>query len=117
MSLVGCADHSTSANLLATKQGYSIHSYYAGTPWVGFLLPFVKKYETAIVVEIAVCILGSMWLREYDKALANFLFFGAFSIAFKSGIEREIVKKRLQRMRDAELEQQHMLDRYRRGDF
>lgn len=99
-----------------TRSG-KVHSKSAGYPWVGYLLPWIRTYSGAVVMEAAVCFFGGVFMMPYDEEFGAFIVFAGVAAALKHGLEADIDTARLTRMRDAEIEQRHLLDRYRRGDF
>ena len=99
------------------RKGVALHSQEVGHPWLGFIIPAVKQYETACIIEFFVLLGFGIWLSNYDAALSRLVVVSSVCLVVKSAIEQDIVRKRLRGMRDAEIEQRAMLDRYRRGDF
>lgn len=95
----------------------SVHSHCTGYPWLGYMVPFVRKYMTAVFIECLVLFVLGVFLMPVDFALGQFVFYGAGSVFLKTGIDEDIERRRLFRMRDAEIEQRSLADRYRTGDF
>lgn len=99
------------------RRGMALHSHFVGHPWLGYMVPFVKKFTTAEFCEVLICMGLGFVFRELDKSFGDFVILGAISLAIKSTIETSVERARLRRMRDAEMEQRDLLERYRRGDF
>jgi hypothetical protein len=99
------------------RKGTVLHSYDDGYPVLGFIIPQVKRFETAYIIEFFVVIGFGIWLSNYDAALSRLVVVSSVCMVIKTAIEQDIARKRLRAMRDAEIEQRAMLDRYRRGDF
>jgi hypothetical protein len=96
--------------------GYVLHSMDHGLPLLTKLLPFIKV-KTAIAFEaIGLFVLGAVLVDE-SPFIGKFLMLGCFSLIVRTAIEESIFNRRLQRMRDAELEQRWLSECYRgRGD-
>jgi hypothetical protein len=99
------------------RQGRVLHSRDDGYPWLGFLIPLVKRDKTARVIEFFALFALGTWLSDYDTALGRLVGLSAVSLAIKTGIEEEVFRKRLQGIRDAEIEQRALVERHRRGNF
>jgi hypothetical protein len=99
------------------SRGRSPHSRFDGYPYVGFLLPFVKDHKGAWIIEFLALVACGSWLSSIDAPLGKLILISAVCLLVKTGFDEEIVRRRLQTMRDAEIEQRVLLDRYRRGDF
>ncbi|HEY4309149.1 MAG TPA: hypothetical protein VGN12_06825 [Pirellulales bacterium] len=98
---------------IRVRFGWRAHSRYEGYPWLGFLVPFVRREDTAKIWEAFVCFPLGSYLCQFDQAVGHFVFLGFFSLLFKTAINSEIRRKRLQNMRDAEIEMQQLLDRFK----
>jgi hypothetical protein len=86
--------------------GAVIHSRYAGYPYMAMQMPFVRSLSTATgFVEPMMCLVGGAMLCSVSQALGVFIMIGFMSFIVCNGIEKEIRRKRLERMRDAEIEQ------------
>ncbi len=99
------------------SRGRSPHSRYDGYPYLGFLLPFVKEYKAAWIIEFLSLMACGVWLSTLDAPLGKLIIISAVCLIVKNAIDEDVVRRRLQSMRDAEIEQRVLLDRYRRGDF
>ncbi|HEY4313313.1 MAG TPA: hypothetical protein VGN12_27935 [Pirellulales bacterium] len=99
------------------SRGLSPHSRYDGYPYLGYLLPFVKDPKGASIIEFLALLGGGMWLSTVDAPLGKLIIVSSVCLVVKNAIDEDIVRRRLQSMRDAEIEQRVLLDRYRRGDF
>lgn len=94
------------------RRGAVIHSRYAGRP-ILMNLPFVKKERTAMVLEMFVCFTLGAFMLALSHFMGLFLMAGFLSLAIRHGIEDEVYRKRVQRMRDADIEQRALADRFR----
>ncbi len=99
------------------SRGRSPHSRYDGYPYVGFLLPFVKDHKGAWIFEFLALLGCGIWLSSLDAPLGKLIIVSAVCLIVRTAIDEDIVRRRLHAMRDAEIEQRVLLDRYRRGDF
>jgi len=99
-----------------TKKG-AVHSRSGGYPWLGYLLPWVKTYKGALGMEMLMAFLIGVVLLPHDEPLGTFIIFGGVAAAIKHGVESDLDRGKLTRMRDAEIEHRDLMDRYRRGDF
>jgi hypothetical protein len=103
--------------LYLVRRGRSSHSRYDGDPYLGFLLPFVKEYKAAWIIEFLALMAVGIWLSNLDAPLGKLIIVSAVCLIVRTAIDEDIVRRRLHAMRDAEIEQRVLLDRYRRGDF
>jgi hypothetical protein len=99
------------------SRGLSHHSRYDGYPYLGFLFPLVKGHRGASLVECVVIMGCGIWLSSLDAPLGQLIIVSAVCLLIRTAIDESIVRRRLQAMRDAEIEQGVLLERYRRGDF
>ena len=102
--------------LLLIRRGAIIHSRYAGDPWLAFKVPFVRSEHTAMgIIEPSIMMLAGVMTCPLSINLGALLMVGWLALMVHHGIEREIDRKRLERMRDAAIEAQWYGDRFRRG--
>jgi hypothetical protein len=99
------------------RRGYELHSMDSGWPLPMNLLPFIKKKTTAIALEAATCFLVGTILVSVSPFIGKYLIVGCFSLIVRTAIEQSILKRRIQRMRDAELEQRWLTERFRARDY
>ena len=98
------------------RRGAIIHSRYAGDPWLALKVPFVRSEHTAKgIIEPSICLLVGVMLCPLSVNLGAIVCAGWLLLLVHNGIEREIDRKRLERMRDAEIEAHWYGDRFRRG--
>jgi hypothetical protein len=90
------------------------HSRFEGHLWLGFLVPFVRHVQLAKIWEAALVAIAGIFLCGVDAALGPFFLVGFFSLLAKASFEAAIDRKRLQRMRDAQIEMEHGVDRWNR---
>ncbi len=96
------------------RSGEIFHSRYAGTPWLAMTVPLVRKESTARgLIEPLICLIAGALLCPVSENLGGFVMFGLFTFLIRNGIEREIVRKRVEQMHDAEIEQQFLANRFR----
>jgi hypothetical protein len=92
--------------LRLNRSGTLIHSYYQGYPYLAMQVPFVRRESTAKgFVEPMLCLIGGTLLCPVSVNLGGFVMCGFLSFMIRNGIERELRRKRLERMHDAEIEQ------------
>jgi hypothetical protein len=99
------------------RKGFVVHSRFDGEPFLGFIVPFVTRYQTASFIEFLALLIFGIWIASIDAALSRLVVVSAVCLVIKMTIEEEIVRKRLRAMRNAEVEQRSIVERYRRGDF
>lgn len=101
-----------------TIKGYMPHSYYAGDSWLVYkLFPRIKSEGNARAVE-AFLLLGVGGLVSLaSKPFGWFIMAGFPAILFLEAIRTEYTRSQLQAMRDAELAQRELAERYREGRF
>ncbi len=98
----------------AERRGGWVHSRYAGYPWVAMHMPFVRSEKTAaaFVEPMIVLVLGTL-LCPLSVDLGGLILTSFASLMLKFGLEEEIDRKRMQQMRDAEMEMRYYAERYR----
>ncbi len=98
--------------------GFVQHSRYNGYPALAYkLFPRIQSEGNAKGAEAFLC-LGVGWLLTYvSQPLGWFVMAGWVSIMFSEGLGVELRRKKLQAMRDAEIEQQALAEEYRNGRF
>jgi len=96
------------------RQGVIWHSRYEGYPWLALRFPLVRTEARAkSLMEPVLCLLAGVALVQISEKLGMFVMAGFISMAIVDGINREIDRKRLAAMRDAEIEQKWLVARYR----
>lgn len=101
------------------KKGIITHSRYQGYPWLAFkLFPRIKdegnaKGAEAFLVMSVGCLLG----YGLDPALGWFLALGGIGSLFIEAFAVEVMKRRVQAMRDCQIENQTIADHLRDGRF
>jgi hypothetical protein len=86
------------------RKGLIQHSQYAGYPWVTAWIPLVRNEQAARGLDPLVCLAIGTAMMPISENLAKFICFGFVSILVKEGIEQAIVNRRVERMRDAQIE-------------
>jgi hypothetical protein len=100
--------------LKRVRAGARWHSRFQGYPALAMRFPFVRDERTALkVVEPMVCMVVGLLLREVSPVMGGFVLAGVFSLTLRHAIDTELIRKRLQAMRDAELEQRWLAERFR----
>jgi hypothetical protein len=99
------------------RRGAVMHSRGDGYPWLGFLIPLIKRDNTARAVEFAALFALGLWLADFDGGMSRLVVVSSLCLVVKNAFEEEIVRKRLRAMRNAEIEQRDILERYRQGGF
>ncbi|MDB5346002.1 MAG: hypothetical protein JWP89_4379 [Schlesneria sp.] len=91
-----------------------VHSRYPGYPWLAMKVPFVRKLSTATaLIELELCPLVGLLFVPVSSHLALLVMTCSVSLMVRDGIESEIVRRRLQLMRDAHIEQEYYSRRFR----
>lgn len=100
----------------ARKRGEIIHSRYDGDPWLALKVPFVKRHKTAReFVEPMMCFISGALLCTFSIELGALVMAGFVTLMIKNAIEEEITCKRLERMRDASIENAWYAERFRQN--
>jgi hypothetical protein len=100
--------------LRLVKQGLVGHSRYEGTPWLALRIPRMRTEARAKRLgEPVLCLLAGVALYPLSPGLGLFVMAGFLSLTVVDSIHRELERKRLAAMRDAEIEQKWLAARYR----
>lgn len=101
------------------KKGVICHSRYQGYPWLAFkLFPRIKDEGNAKGAEaFLVMSIGALLGYCLDPALGWFLALGGIGTLCIEAFAAEVMKRRLQDMRDAEIEQRDLAERFRGGRY
>jgi hypothetical protein len=97
-------------------RGVITHSRYEGYPWLAMKVPFIRRESTAkLIAEPLVCLglAGLLYLGSPPFGL--FMMICAAALFLKCLIEHGITYLRIQRMRDAEIEQRWYSQQFRKG--
>jgi len=94
--------------------GWFEHSRFEGHLWLGFLVPFVRHVELAKIWEAVFCGVVGLFLWDVDAAMGMFFAVGFFSLLGRAAFDASIKRARLQRMRDAQIEMEHVIDQCNR---
>lgn len=99
------------------RKGEVIHSQYAGDPWLSSkLFPFLSDGNARAMDGFLCLILGGV-IVQFDKPVGWFFIAGFFSIMLVEGVAVQATRRKLQAMRDAEIEQRYLARRYKEGRF
>ncbi len=99
------------------RRGVIIHSRYSGYPWLAKRL-FPRMTElNARGVDAFLCLAVGGLLAQFNQPLGWFVMAGFVSILFSEAVMVESTRKRLQAMRDAEIEQRYLAEQYKSGRF
>jgi hypothetical protein len=101
------------------RKGIIVHSRYVGYPWLAFkLFPRIRSEANARGAEAFLCLaVGGLLAAYVDQPLGWWVMFGWVSIMATESMIVEVQRRRLQAMRDAEIEQNALADAYREGRF
>ncbi len=100
------------------RNGVVVHSRYNGYPWLSFkLFPRIRDETNARGADGFLAIFTGIGLSYVDPALGWFIGVGGFSLLFVEALLVDLRKKRLEAMRDAEIEQRDLAEHYRQGRF
>jgi hypothetical protein len=96
------------------RQGWRAHSRYAGYPALAMKLPGVSERTAVMLIEPLLCVLvGALIYCTVSEGVGVFVMLSFVSLLFRLALDQEITRKRVQKMRDAELEQRYLADRFR----
>lgn len=93
------------------SQGRYPHSRYIGDPWLSLFMPSIRA-EHARVLEPGLCLLFAIYKMNTDPWLGQLVMWGSGGLLFKLMIDQHIDNKRVQRMRDAEIDQRYIVERH-----
>ena len=96
-----------------SRRGYELHSMDSGRPLLMKLLPFTITTTHAIVLEAFLCFIVGALMLSVSPFIGKFLIVGCFSLIIRRTIEESVFNRRLQRMRDQEMEARWAADRFR----
>ena len=96
----------------AVRKGAVIHSQYAGTPLLTHI-PFFRKERDAMILEMILCFALGALLMGVSQFIGVFMMAGFVSLMVRTGIEDTVYNRRLDRMRDAQIEGRWYGDRAR----
>lgn len=95
------------------RRGQVEHSRYSGWPWLAIRFPFVRREQTAVgLIEPLFCLLAGTFLMPLSQPMGGFILLGVVSLTVKAGTEREINSARVRAMRDAQIENQQLVERF-----
>lgn len=99
------------------RRGVIVHSHFNGTPWLSKrLFPRLSELN-AKGADAFLCLAIGGLIAQFDKPFGFFVMAGFVSILFSEAVMVETTKRRLQAMRDAEIEMRHLSERYKSGRF
>lgn len=99
------------------RKGIMPHSRYDGFPAVSKrLCPRMSELNLR-GVDAFLCLVIGGGLTFVDKPLGLFIMGGWLSILLSENITRELHRKRMEAMRDAEIEQRYLAETYKSGRF
>jgi hypothetical protein len=103
--------------LINWRRGVILHSRYNGYPWLSKRL-FPRMSElNARGVDAFLCLAIGGLLAQFNQPLGWFVMAGFVSILFSEAVMVEFNRRRLQAMRDAEIEQRYLAEQYKSGRF
>jgi hypothetical protein len=94
-------------------KGEVIHSGYGGYPWPAMKLPGVKTERQGRLMEPLLCLLVGSLICWINQPLGLFIELGFISLLGCMAIDELIDWKRVQAMKDGEIEMQYYAQRYR----
>jgi hypothetical protein len=96
------------------RKGVIWHSRSEGYPWLAMSSPLARTESIArTLFEPLMCLFTGVALYQVSQGLGVFVVAGFGSLIMVEGINRELDRKRLAAMRDAEIEQKSLAARYR----
>ena len=91
------------------RKGVVVHSRYWGYPWLAFMVPFVRKEGTARgIIEPMLCSVIGWVLTSWSPGVGGFVIVAGWANAIAGAIVADVDRKKLQAMRDAEIEQRYL---------
>jgi hypothetical protein len=101
----------------AERSGEHTHSKYQGRPTLAMGIPFVKRESTAKAwVEPLICLIAGRLLYFLSPFVGDFVMWGSFSLAFTAQVQHRFWQARVRRLRDAQLEQEHLMQMFNNPD-
>lgn len=94
-------------------RGVELHSMDGGLPLLMKLLPFIKMRDTALVMEVLMCFGGGVALLSVSDFVGKFVIVAGISLILREAIRNSICNRRVQRMRDQEMEARWLAERFR----
>lgn len=85
-------------------RGQVTHSRYAGDPWLAMRIPFCRDDQSARAAEPLLCFALGAVLLPLSQCAGGLVMAGLVSATVRNIIEELIDRKRIQAMRDAEIE-------------
>jgi hypothetical protein len=99
------------------RNGVEIHSHYAGDPWLSLRLFPRLSDANARAMDGFLCLIVGVLLVTVDPPMGPFFFAGFVGILVSEAVSHETTRRKLQAMRDAEIEQRYLARRYKEGRF
>ena len=96
----------------AISKGAIIHTLNAGKPLLT-KVPFFGKERDAMILEMILCFAVGALLMAVSPFIGLFMWLGFVTLAIRTGIEETVYNRRLDRMRDAQIEGRWYGDRMR----
>jgi hypothetical protein len=93
--------------------GRVCHSQYWGTPWLAYI-PGLRDERRALVLELLLCLVGGALLLGVSQTLAAYVMVGFLSLGGSLALYWELMRRRVQQLHDAKIEQQSVVDEYHR---
>lgn len=98
-------------------RGYALHSMDPGLPLLSKVLPFVSV-KSAIVMEAVLCLVTGGFMFDVSPFIGKYLMWGCITLIVRTAIEVSVINRRMQRLRDQELEARWLAERFRgRGNY
>ena len=96
------------------RKGDVIHSQYAGYPYLAMKVPFVKSEKVAReVVEPVICVIAGLLLMPVSVGMGDYILICAIGLVVRHCMEDAVSRRRVQRMRDAQIEHEWYSDKMR----
>jgi hypothetical protein len=95
------------------RRGLSVHSYYAGLPWLAMLVPFSKTENQAKNFEPILCLVIGGFVGIWSPTVGGFVMAGFVSLTVIQGMQAEMRSRQLTAMRDLQIEQRVLSEHLR----
>ena len=101
--------------LARSWRGIVTHSRYTGDPWLAMRFRFIKTEDQGRAFEPVLCLFIGAGLYPIVPVVGLLVMAGFVSLGLKQLIDRFIVYRRVQQMRDAQIEGEYYAEEFKKG--
>ena len=94
------------------RRGIRLHSQYAGDPTIA--MRFLRDPAHARWLEPFLCLGVAVCMIPFSQITAAFVFWGAVALLVRTSMDREVHRKRVRHLLDAEIEQEFLVEQWQR---